>query len=144
MLAEFAARMNCGGTDVSATASFMRQMMHSVTRPSYDNVIATQTFGDEEDEEVMRECCAGHNRTLALQHLSVAAASSYWISQTYRGIQLPAVYMTFAQCQNIWGRGGVVSVSVTCELSCLRKSASQGPLLERRRLVFRINLVTFP
>ncbi|KAL3145311.1 hypothetical protein ABBQ38_001571 [Trebouxia sp. C0009 RCD-2024] len=55
MLAEFAARMNCGGTDVSATASFMRQMMHSVTRPSYDNVIATQTFGDEEDEEEVTE-----------------------------------------------------------------------------------------
>ena len=53
MLAEFAARMNCGGQDVGTTASFMRQMMHSVTRPSYDNVIATQTFGDDTDEEVM-------------------------------------------------------------------------------------------
>ena len=52
MLAEFAARMNCGGADVGTTASFMREMMHSHTRPSYDNVIATQTFGDEEGEEV--------------------------------------------------------------------------------------------
>ena len=51
MLAEFAARMNCGGVDVASTADFMRQMMQSQTRPSYDNVIATQTFGDEEDEE---------------------------------------------------------------------------------------------
>lgn len=54
VLAEFAARMNCGGTDVAATASFMRQMMHSITRPSYDNVIATQTFGDDADEEVIK------------------------------------------------------------------------------------------
>lgn len=53
MLAEFAARMNCGGADVGTTASFMRQMMQSATRPSYDNVIATQTFGDDTDEEVM-------------------------------------------------------------------------------------------
>lgn len=51
MLAEFAARMNCGGTDVASTASFMREMMHSTTRGSYDNVIATQTFADDEDEE---------------------------------------------------------------------------------------------
>ena len=51
MLAEFAARMNCGGVDVASTADFMRQMMQSQTRPSYDNVIATQTFGDDEEEE---------------------------------------------------------------------------------------------
>ena len=56
MLAEFAARMNCGGADVGTTASFMREMMHSQTRPSYDNVIATQTFGDDEEEEVTF-CC---------------------------------------------------------------------------------------
>ena len=52
MLAEFAARMNCGGADVGTTASFMREMMHSVTRGSYDNVIATQTFADDTDEMV--------------------------------------------------------------------------------------------
>jgi len=61
MLAEFAARMNCGGADVASTSSFMREMMHSQTRGSYDNVIATQTFGDEEEEEVnhrrLRSCC---------------------------------------------------------------------------------------
>ncbi|KAL0054534.1 hypothetical protein WJX82_010454 [Trebouxia sp. C0006] len=51
MLAEFAARMNCGGADVASTSSFMREMMHSQTRGSYDNVIATQTFGDEDEEE---------------------------------------------------------------------------------------------
>lgn len=54
MLAEFAARMNCGGADVGTTASFMREMMHSATRGSYDNVIATQTFGDDTDEEVRK------------------------------------------------------------------------------------------
>ena len=52
ILAEFAARMNCGGADVGTTSSFMRQMMSSVTRPSYDNVIATQTFGDDTQDEV--------------------------------------------------------------------------------------------
>ena len=61
MLAEFAARMNCGGADVASTSSFMREMMHSHTRGSYDNVIATQTFGDEEEEEVnyrrLHSCC---------------------------------------------------------------------------------------
>ncbi len=61
MLAEFAARMNCGGADVASTSSFMREMMHSQTRGSYDNVIATQTFGDEEEEEVnhrrLHSCC---------------------------------------------------------------------------------------
>ncbi len=51
MLAEFAARMNCGGAEVASTSSFMRNMMHSQTLGSYDNVIATQTFGDEEEEE---------------------------------------------------------------------------------------------
>ena len=56
MLAEFAARMNCGGAEVGTTASFMREMMHSVTRPSYDNVIATQTFGDDTEEEVSTAC----------------------------------------------------------------------------------------
>lgn len=61
MLAEFAARMNCGGADVASTSSFMREMMHSQTRGSYDNVIATQTFGDEDEEEVthcrLHGCC---------------------------------------------------------------------------------------
>lgn len=56
MLAEFAARMNCGGADVGTTAAFMREMMHSITRPSYDNVIATQTFEDDPDEEVSTAC----------------------------------------------------------------------------------------
>ena len=69
MLAEFAARMNCGGADVATTASFMRNMMHSQTRGSYDNVIATQTFGDEEEEEEVGnpKPCSLHMRQLHLQ-----------------------------------------------------------------------------
>ena len=61
MLAEFAARMKCGGADVASTSSLMREMMHSQTRGPYDNVIATQTFGDEEEEQVnhrrLHSCC---------------------------------------------------------------------------------------
>lgn len=68
MLAEFAARMNCGGADVGTTASFMRQMMHSVTRPSYDNVIATQTFGDDTNEDVSISCS---NQAMVQHHPAV-------------------------------------------------------------------------
>ena len=61
MLAELTARMNCGGADVASTSSFIREMMHSQTRGSYDNVIATQTFRDEGEEEVnhrrLHSCC---------------------------------------------------------------------------------------
>lgn len=75
MLAEFAARMNCGGADVGTTASFMRQMMHSVTRPSYDNVIATQTFGDDTNEEV-NASCSTQSTDGALQHWHCQKPSS--------------------------------------------------------------------
>ena len=51
MLAEFAQRINCGGATAGATSAFMREMMQSSTRVSYDNILALQTFGDDEEEE---------------------------------------------------------------------------------------------
>lgn len=50
MMAEFAQRINCGGATAGATSAFMREIMQSSTRVSYDNILALQTFGDEEEE----------------------------------------------------------------------------------------------
>ena len=51
MMAEFAQRINCGGATAGATSSFMREMMQSSTRVSYDNTLALQTFYDEEEDD---------------------------------------------------------------------------------------------
>ena len=51
MMAEFAQRINCGGASAGATSSFMREMMQSSTRVSYDNTLALQTFYDEEEDD---------------------------------------------------------------------------------------------
>ncbi len=77
MLAEFAARMNCGGADVASTSSFMREMMHSQTRGSYDNVIATQTFGDEDEEEVTH--CRQHS--CCVQSCADLLGAAEWLQQ---------------------------------------------------------------
>lgn len=66
----------------------MREMMHSQTRGSYDNVIATQTFGDEDEEEVdhcrLHSCC--------VQSCADLLGAAKWLHQTARisGIVQPA------------------------------------------------------
>ena len=51
MMAEFAQRINCGGATAHTTSAFMREMMQSSTRISYDNILALQTFGDDDEDE---------------------------------------------------------------------------------------------
>lgn len=73
MMAEFAQRINCGGASAGATSAFMREMMQSSTRISYDNVLALQTFGDdEEDEPVSSALCS----FTAAQHTSTEMCTS--------------------------------------------------------------------
>jgi NADH:ubiquinone reductase (non-electrogenic) len=51
-LAEFASRMNCGGDDTGALmANFMHEILRYRTAPSYDNVIATANYADDDEDE---------------------------------------------------------------------------------------------
>lgn len=50
-LAEHAARMKCGSLPAGSLTQFMHQMMTTRTRPSYDNVIATASYLDDEEDE---------------------------------------------------------------------------------------------
>ena len=49
-LAEHAARMKCGSMPAGSLTQFKHTMMKTKTAPNYDNVIATSSFYDEEEE----------------------------------------------------------------------------------------------
>ena len=51
-LAEHAARMKCGSMPPGSLTQFMHTMMKTKTAPNYDNVIATSSFYDEDDDDV--------------------------------------------------------------------------------------------
>ena len=49
-LAEHAAPMKCGNMPPGSLTQFMHTMMKTKTAPNYDNVIATSSFYDDDDD----------------------------------------------------------------------------------------------
>ena len=80
MMAEFAQRINCGGATAHTTSAFMREMMQSSTRISYDNILALQTFGDDDEDE----------ETVSL--------ATYWWLHAQQDMHTMNIYTCIVQC----------------------------------------------